>query len=211
MMSAKDKDANKMLSTIAYEQTVFLVVRKKFIRRSSLCIRSILSIEVIFHMKLLVQRQLRSITVVSLDTQKTCRLSFAFLTYMLIIDMTYAYDIYAVRAVRNWSDPRSKTPLQTRETFVFLVLGGSSTRNQIRYNIVLLRSIYCSFTLIHMEYYSVFQIPVLCTDTPVLNCTSEFFGVAGTVLKNWGVAGKQYSSTLSFQYFTCTQCGTRYS
>ena len=112
-----------MLSTTAYEQTVFLVVRKKFIRHSSLCIRSILSIEVIFHMKLLVQRQLRSITVVSLDTQKTCRLSFAFLTYMLIIDMTYAYDIYAVRAVRNGSDPRSKTPLRTRETFVFLVLG----------------------------------------------------------------------------------------
>ena len=26
-----------------------------------------------------------------------------------------------------------------------------------------------------------------------------------------GVAGKQYSSTLSFQYFTYTQCGTRYS
>ena len=45
-----------------------------------------------------------------------------------------------------------------------------------------IRTIYIHILLLYSDTYSVFQYSLLI---PVLNCTPEFFGVAGTALKNW--------------------------
>ena len=47
----------------------------------------------------------------------------------------------------------------------------------------------------------------ICKET-LSTCTTKTACQRDLYLYYLGVAGNQYSSTLSFQYFTCTQCGT---
>ena len=94
------------------------------------------------------------------------------------------YDIYIwhIRYRSCSQSKRSKTPLRSRETGVL-----GFRRKQHPYSNIILFYSYCRvlyIVTIHSCTYGILCIPAHSLLIPVLNCMPEFFGVAGTALKN---------------------------
>jgi hypothetical protein len=118
-------------------------------------------------------------------TPKKPAFSVLHVSYLYIMGMTYAYDRYAIRAVRNRSDPRHRYVYEAGKRVFYVVVGFRRKQNTYSntgalyimyiYNLYyygLLKSIYCvdseyittdRFTLAHIWHTPVLCIPVLST------------------------------------------------